>query len=178
MVFKQPFAGADPGFQVRGAHLKKWRRAEGGAKIFGVFRVKNHDFTPKNHIFSNFRGGAPGAPPPLDPPLIRHILFPPGLLDKWDIMVYKCWTLRNDIIWKYIQVQIYFKYANIACCRFLEIEGYWFTSVMLENRGNNYLTYFIIWGNGKSINTVTPIYWQFIIHKVHFINRILNFDFY
>ena len=33
--------GADPGFQVRGAHLKKLRRAEGGAKIFGVFRVKN-----------------------------------------------------------------------------------------------------------------------------------------
>ena len=28
---------------------------EGGAKIFGVFRVKNHDFTPKNLIFSNFR---------------------------------------------------------------------------------------------------------------------------
>ena len=50
--------GADPGYQVRGgAHLKKLRRAEGGAKIFGVFRVKNHDFTPKNHIFSNFRGG-------------------------------------------------------------------------------------------------------------------------
>jgi hypothetical protein len=32
------------------------RRAEGSAKILGVFRVKNHDFTPKNHIFSNFRG--------------------------------------------------------------------------------------------------------------------------
>jgi hypothetical protein len=31
--------------------------AEGGAKIFGVFRVRNHDFTPKNLIFSNFRGG-------------------------------------------------------------------------------------------------------------------------
>ena len=30
--------------------------AEGGAKIVGVFHVKNHDFTPKNHIFSNFRG--------------------------------------------------------------------------------------------------------------------------
>jgi hypothetical protein len=44
-------SGADPGFQVRGAHLKKLRRSEGGAKIFGVFRVKNHDFTPKkNHI--------------------------------------------------------------------------------------------------------------------------------
>ena len=25
----------------------KLHRAEGGAKIFGVFRVKNHDFTPK-----------------------------------------------------------------------------------------------------------------------------------
>ena len=49
-------AGADPGFQVRGAHLKKLRRAEGGAKTFGVFRVKNHDFTPKNHIFSNCGG--------------------------------------------------------------------------------------------------------------------------
>ena len=47
--------------------------AEGGAKNVGVFRVKNHDYTPKNHIFSNFRGGgggAPGAPPPpMDPPL-------------------------------------------------------------------------------------------------------------
>jgi hypothetical protein len=41
--------------------------AEGGAKIFGVFRVKNHDSTPKNLIFSNFRGV---RPPPLDPPLI------------------------------------------------------------------------------------------------------------
>ena len=51
--------GADPGFQVRGAHLTKLHRAEGGAKFFGVFRVKNHDFTPKNYIFSNF----------MDPPL-------------------------------------------------------------------------------------------------------------
>ena len=79
-----------------GAHLKKLRRAEGGAEIFGVFRVKNHDFTPKNlifyncggrrenfwvfcvknhdftpknHIFSNFRGGARRVRPP--PPWIR-----------------------------------------------------------------------------------------------------------
>jgi hypothetical protein len=50
--------------------------AEGGAKIIGVFRVKNHDFTPKNHIFSNFRGARTGCapPPPLDPPL--HVTFP------------------------------------------------------------------------------------------------------
>jgi hypothetical protein len=39
--------GADPGFQVRvGAFKKQMRRAEGGAKMFGVIRVKNHDFTP------------------------------------------------------------------------------------------------------------------------------------
>jgi hypothetical protein len=30
--------------------------AKGGAKICGVFRVKNHDFTQKNPIFSNCRG--------------------------------------------------------------------------------------------------------------------------
>ena len=91
-------SGADPGFQARGGALKKiapsgGRRehfwgisceksrfyakkscfpvAKGGAKIFGVFRVKNHDFTPKNHIFSNFRGGggrAPGESPPESAP--------------------------------------------------------------------------------------------------------------
>ena len=63
-------SGADPGFQVRGAYLTKMRRAEEGAKFFGVFRVKNHDFTPKNHIFSNFRGGARRcAPPPATAPV-------------------------------------------------------------------------------------------------------------
>ena len=45
-------------FKLGVAHLKKLRRAEGGANIFGVFRVKNPDFTPKNHIFSNFRARA------------------------------------------------------------------------------------------------------------------------
>ena len=45
-------------FKLGGAHLKKLHRAKGGAKIVGVFRVKNHDFTPKNHIISNFREGA------------------------------------------------------------------------------------------------------------------------
>ena len=49
--------------------------AEGGAKNVGVFRVKNHDFTPKNLIFSNFRGGggAGCAPPP--PPWIRPCIY-------------------------------------------------------------------------------------------------------
>ena len=56
-----------------GAHLKKLRRAEGGAKMFGVFRVKNHDFTQKNHIFYNFRGGARWVrPPPWIHPCIQY----------------------------------------------------------------------------------------------------------
>jgi hypothetical protein len=38
-----------------GAQLKKLRRAEGGAKIFWVFRVKNHDFTPKKSYFFQLR---------------------------------------------------------------------------------------------------------------------------
>jgi hypothetical protein len=72
------------------------RRAEGGAKNFGVFRVKNHDFTLKNQIFFQWRrearkflgyfvwkitilrqkiiffpilGGARAGCAPLDPPL-------------------------------------------------------------------------------------------------------------
>jgi hypothetical protein len=35
-----------------------------GPKCLWVFRVKNHDFTPKNHIFSNFRGATGCAPAP------------------------------------------------------------------------------------------------------------------
>ena len=57
-------------FKLGGAHFKKLCRAEGGAKIVGVFRKKNHDITPKNHILSNFWGRAPGASPP-PPPWIR-----------------------------------------------------------------------------------------------------------
>jgi hypothetical protein len=46
-------AGADPGYQVRGGGgtLKKIAPSGGGREHFWVFRVKNHDFTPKNHIF-------------------------------------------------------------------------------------------------------------------------------
>jgi hypothetical protein len=45
-------------FKIGGAHLKKLRRAEGGAKKIGVFRVKKHDFTPKNQFFPIAEGGA------------------------------------------------------------------------------------------------------------------------
>jgi hypothetical protein len=47
-------AGGIQDFKLGGAHLKKLHRAEGGAKIVGVFRVKNHDFTPTNHLFFQF----------------------------------------------------------------------------------------------------------------------------
>ena len=48
------YTGADPGFQARGAHLKKLRRAEGGAKNFGVFRVKKSRFYAKKSYFFQF----------------------------------------------------------------------------------------------------------------------------
>ena len=51
-----PVQGRIQDFKIGGVYLKKLRRAEGGAKIFGVFRVKNHDFTPKKYIFSNCGG--------------------------------------------------------------------------------------------------------------------------
>ena len=62
-------------FKLEGAHLEKLRRAEGGAKIVGVFRVKNHDFTPKNLIFSNFRGGARRVRPPWIRPWYVYIFI-------------------------------------------------------------------------------------------------------
>ena len=43
-------------FKLGGVDIKKLRRAEGGTEIFGVFRVKNYNFMPKNHIFSNCGG--------------------------------------------------------------------------------------------------------------------------
>ena len=61
------FTGADPGFQVRRAHLKKLRRAEVGAKSFGVFRVKNHDFPILGVAYTGC------TPPPPDPPLLYII---------------------------------------------------------------------------------------------------------
>ena len=41
-------------FKVGGAHLKKSRRADEGAKMLGVFRVENHDFTQQKSYFFQF----------------------------------------------------------------------------------------------------------------------------
>ena len=60
------YSGSDPGFQVRGGG--------GGALkfVFGVFRVKNHDFTQKILFFPILGGGGGRAScaPALDPPLV------------------------------------------------------------------------------------------------------------
>jgi hypothetical protein len=60
-----------------GAHLKKLRRVGGGVQIVGVFRVKNHDFTPKNHICFPILGGGggDGCAPPWIRPWERNILY-------------------------------------------------------------------------------------------------------
>ena len=108
------FPGADPGFQVRGGTLKKncaeqrevrkfwgisceklrfyakksyFSNYGGGANFFGVFHVKNHDFTPKKIIFLPILGGGGGGgvrrvhppPPPLNPPLLFLIQAVPLL---------------------------------------------------------------------------------------------------
>ena len=64
-------SGADPGFQVRGAHLKKSRRAEGGAKIWRYFVWKITILRKKNHIFFNFRGSPVRPIPPGSAPAIN-----------------------------------------------------------------------------------------------------------
>jgi hypothetical protein len=44
------YQGRIQDFKLGRAHLSKLRRAKGGTKIFGVFRVKIHDFTQKKQI--------------------------------------------------------------------------------------------------------------------------------
>ena len=77
----QSVSGTDPGFQVRGAHLKKLRRAEGGAKMFGVFRVKN---SSPHH--------PPPPPPPLNPPLslVEVLVEETQVLNVIDDCTYSC----------------------------------------------------------------------------------------
>ena len=132
------YSGADPGFQARGgggAHLKKLRRAEEGANILGVFRVKNHYFTPKNHSFYNYGGRrekfwsisceksrfyakktyffpilggvrAGYAPPPLDPPLV---LSSKSCLTSAVHCLYSnvtCTTIQTDISLSFLNIML------------------------------------------------------------------------
>jgi hypothetical protein len=50
LLIPEGIQGRIQDFKLGEAHLKKLGRAKGGANIFGVFRVKNLDFTPKNPV--------------------------------------------------------------------------------------------------------------------------------
>ena len=56
-VTEQLNQGRIQDFKLGGGAVKKIAPSGGRREIFGVFRVKNHDFTPKNHIFP-ILGGA------------------------------------------------------------------------------------------------------------------------
>ena len=48
--------------------------------MFGVFRVKNHDFTQKNHIFPILEGARDGCAPPPPGSVPGVDISPGGLL--------------------------------------------------------------------------------------------------
>ena len=79
------FPGVDTGFQVRGGTLKKIVPSGGKRENFwGISCEKNHDFTQKNLIFSNFRQGARRVRLPLVP------VPPLGLIVSEVVGVIKC----------------------------------------------------------------------------------------
>ena len=97
----------------------------------GLFRVKNHDFTPKNHIFSNFRGGGARR---VRPPWIRPCISTCRLLHQWtstikmqhsalshykpDInMYYITWVGRYIYLWTVISELALYKSNTVHCCQ-------------------------------------------------------------
>ena len=107
------------------------RRAEGGAKILGVLRVKNHDFTPKNHIFSNFRGGggAPGCAPPPGSAPGSWVRVPIGSYQRLKLVCVASplstqhYEVRAKTCWLGIRIM------SIMDCCFSELELYKSSSV-------------------------------------------------
>ena len=61
--------------QGGGGALEKIAPSGGRRENVGVFRVKNHDFTPKNQNFSNIRGVRAGCAPGTPPPWIRPWIY-------------------------------------------------------------------------------------------------------
>jgi hypothetical protein len=60
-------------FKLGEAHLKKLRRAEGGAKIFGGISCEKSRFYAILIMFFPILGGRAGCPHPLDPPLVMYM---------------------------------------------------------------------------------------------------------
>jgi hypothetical protein len=99
------------------------RRAEGGAKIVGVFRVKNHDFTPKDHIFSNFKGGVRRVrPPPESAPAITSFQSIKNCENRKDPALVqaflKKWWVESD-----------FKAPNLPLSLRLKVSGCYYNSI-------------------------------------------------
>jgi hypothetical protein len=90
------YAGADPGFQVRGGGVVKKFAPSGGRreKFWGISCEKSRFYAKKN-IFSNFRGGRP-VRPPLDPPLICYI-------HNFLMVHYQCVMYVNKLIKNKVQ---------------------------------------------------------------------------
>ena len=109
-----PYQGRIQDFKLGGA-LKNIAPSGGRREIFGVFRVKNHDFTPKNLIFSNFRGGA-GCPPPPPPPPHTHTGSAPAyhinMFDVFGPFSVIC-PFCNSIVISYNQHLLDFVYLNV-----------------------------------------------------------------
>ena len=73
-LFQWIIAGADPGFQVRGTHLKKNMPSGVMREICCGISCEKSGFYAKKSYFFQFQGGArrvlsPPPPPPLDSPL-------------------------------------------------------------------------------------------------------------
>ena len=125
------YQGRIQDFKLGGAHLEKFPRAEGDAKIFGVFRVKNHDFMPKNHIISNCGGrrenfwgisceksrfytkksyffsilGGGGAHPPRSAPAYNVLFMNDHYIGRKSSLTSKNLTLCKRDIFKFINIK-------------------------------------------------------------------------
>ena len=70
-----------------GGALKKIAPSGGRRENLWGISCENHDFTPKNHILSNFRGARAGSTPAYQPSLLCHILSIPVLNHTFSIHV-------------------------------------------------------------------------------------------
>jgi hypothetical protein len=69
------YQGRIQDFKLGGGRIETNCAERREGEHFAVFRVKNHDFTPKNHIFSTFRGRAPGASLPWIRPCVPFVVI-------------------------------------------------------------------------------------------------------